>query len=83
MNGYAATQQADVGSAALWQADKVAELHAAATVHQLEFNDTGSWLAASTADGQVQLWRPALDGSWNLLMSVQGTPDDQSLHMAG
>jgi hypothetical protein len=72
----------------LWQAEKVVKLQAAVPVHQLEFNGTGSWLAATTAAKEVQLWRPALDGTWNLLTSVQGTPDQQStdqqpLQMAG
>lgn len=71
----------EVEFAALWQAEKVAELRAAAPVQQLEFNGMGSWLAASIADGQVQLWRPALDGTWNLLMAVQGTPDEEVLQV--
>lgn len=75
------TASCELGSAAVWQAQKVAELRADAPVRQLEFNGMGSWLAASTADGQVQLWRPALDGTWNLLMSVQGTPDEELLQV--
>lgn len=54
------------------QAERVAELTAAAPVLQLEFG-LGNWLAASNAAGQVQLWRPALDGTWNLLTSIDGT----------
>lgn len=65
------------------QAKKVAELTAAAAVHQLEFNDLGSWLAASNSEGQVQLWRPALDGTWNLLTSVQGRAGGEQLHLSG
>ncbi len=55
------------------QAERVAELTAASPVSQLMFNGLGSWLAASNADGQVQLWRPALDGTWSLLTSIEGT----------
>ncbi len=61
------------------QTETVAVLTAAAPVLQLEFNALGSWLAASTAAGQVQMWRPALDGSWNLLTSVQGTQEAEQL----
>ena len=55
----------------------VAQLGAAAPVTQLEFNAMGSWLAVSNAAGQVQLWRPALDGTWNLLTSVEGAQAEE------
>ncbi len=54
------------------QVERVAELQAGAPVWQLAFNDLGIWLAASTIAGRVQLLRPGLDGTWQLLSEVRG-----------
>lgn len=82
-SGHDITVWSLFGPADALQAEKVAELTAAAAVHQLEFNSLGSWLAASNSEGQVQLWRPALDGTWNLLSSVQGRAGEEQLQISG
>jgi WD40 repeat protein len=50
----------------------IATLEHDAHVWQVGWNMTGNWLAASTDDNRVCLWRPDLAGEWLLLNVIQG-----------
>ena len=54
------------------QAEVVAELDAGSIVREVRWNGLGSWLAVSTHDGEVQLWRSDLGGSWSRLTRISG-----------
>ena len=44
-------------------------------VRRVEFNMTGTCLAASTEGNLVHLWKPDFVGRWLLVSAVQGSPD--------
>lgn len=50
----------------------IAKLEHDVHVWQVGWNMTGNWLAASTEDNTVCLWRPDLAGEWLLLNVIQG-----------
>ena len=45
------------------------------TVRRVEFNMTGTCLAASTEDNVVHLWKRDFVGRWLLVSAVQGSQD--------
>ena len=51
---------------------EVATLSHPAAVWQVKVNMTGTWLAASTDNNEVCLWRPDLTGEWVLLNTIRG-----------
>lgn len=64
------------------QAERAAELDAGAAVRGVHWNGLGSWLAVATDEGEVQLWRGSLAGSWSRLTRIVGAQDG-SQHQRG
>ena len=58
----------------LLQIEVQAKLQHPAPVAQVGWNPVGNWLAASTVDSLVLLWRPDLTGQWQLVNRIAGTP---------
>lgn len=46
-----------------------------AAVYHLAWHELGNWLAVSTVDQRVLLWRPDFGGDWRLTTRIEGVPD--------
>lgn len=55
------------------QTTEVAVLEHPAPVWKVEWNMLGNWLATSSEDCTVRLWRPDFAGRWGLLHKIVGT----------
>lgn len=64
------------------QAERAAELDCGSAVRQLLWNGLGSWLAVATDEGEVQLWRGSLAGSWSRLTRIVGSQQNGEAIMA-
>lgn len=54
------------------EVEEVARLEHDSPVWHLGWNMTGSWLAASTKNGEICLWRADLSGEWLMLQKLRG-----------
>ncbi|KAK9814583.1 hypothetical protein WJX72_008201 [[Myrmecia] bisecta] len=65
------------GKADGMEAECIAQLKHAAPVWKLDWNMLGNWLAASSEDSQVSLWRRGLAGDWKLTSRLVAQPPDR------
>lgn len=63
------------GSLSDVRVEDVGTLVHTAAVWQVKMNMTGTWLAASTDDNEVCMWRPDLAGEWVLLNRIVAYED--------